>query len=232
MVKGMKVQFRVVTLLVIAVLVISGLVFAQPTPASAQGCFPYYIVKSGDTLYRIALAAGTNWQTLAYLNGIANPNNILVGQRICLPPVAPGVTPTAIKVATVTPKPTLAATVTTVPGPTATTAPSTGITLPPAGVFPSFSMNTYFARVGDTLTLTGINFPTNEPVDIYVTNLGTAYPPVPSGSAVISATGTLSATLVIPASVGPVQLTGNLISVLVRGRVTGYYGYNYFTRLP
>ncbi|MBX3065576.1 MAG: LysM peptidoglycan-binding domain-containing protein [Anaerolineae bacterium] len=232
MVKAMKVQFRVVSLLMIVALVISGLVFAQPTPASAQGCFPYYIVKAGDSLYRIALAAGTNWQTLAYLNGITNPNRILVGQRICLPPTAPGVTPTAINVATVTPRPTLVATATFVPGPTATTAPSTGITLPPPGVFPSFNMSTYFARIGDTLTLTGINFPTNESVDIYFTNMGTAYPNVPSGSAVISATGTLSTSIVIPPSAGLVTLNGSLISVLVRGRVTGYYGYNYFTRLP
>ncbi|MDC2829613.1 LysM peptidoglycan-binding domain-containing protein [Limosilactobacillus mucosae] len=43
-----------------------------------------YTVKSGDTLYGIALANGLNWQTLAKKNGISDPNVILVGQKLSL----------------------------------------------------------------------------------------------------------------------------------------------------
>ncbi len=44
-----------------------------------------YIVKSGDTLSDIAKANGTDWQTLARINGISNPDLIQVGQQIKLP---------------------------------------------------------------------------------------------------------------------------------------------------
>jgi LysM repeat protein len=44
-----------------------------------------YTVKSGDTLSDIASANGTDWQTLARINGIANPNVIQPGQQIKLP---------------------------------------------------------------------------------------------------------------------------------------------------
>jgi GH24 family phage-related lysozyme (muramidase) len=44
-----------------------------------------YSVKSGDTLSGIAAANGTDWQTLARINGISNPNLIQVGQQIKLP---------------------------------------------------------------------------------------------------------------------------------------------------
>lgn len=43
-----------------------------------------YTVKSGDTLYGIALANGLNWQTLAKQNGISDPNVIFVGQKLSL----------------------------------------------------------------------------------------------------------------------------------------------------
>ena len=44
-----------------------------------------YTVKSGDTLSGIAAKYGTSCQTLARINGIANPNVIYVGQIIKLP---------------------------------------------------------------------------------------------------------------------------------------------------
>jgi GH24 family phage-related lysozyme (muramidase) len=44
-----------------------------------------YTVKSGDTLSQIASANGTDWQTLARINGISNPDMIQVGQQITLP---------------------------------------------------------------------------------------------------------------------------------------------------
>ena len=44
----------------------------------------YYTVQSGDTLSEIANRYGTNYYTLAELNGIENPNVIYVGQSIRL----------------------------------------------------------------------------------------------------------------------------------------------------
>ena len=44
-----------------------------------------YTVKAGDTLSGIAAKYGTSYQTLARINGIANPNVIYVGQTIKLP---------------------------------------------------------------------------------------------------------------------------------------------------
>lgn len=41
-----------------------------------------YTVRSGDTLSSIAAKFGTNYQTLASLNGISNPNLIYVGQAL------------------------------------------------------------------------------------------------------------------------------------------------------
>lgn len=48
----------------------------------------YYIVKSGDTLIRIALDNGQNWKDLAKWNNLDNPNLIEVGQVLrVVPPV-------------------------------------------------------------------------------------------------------------------------------------------------
>ncbi|MGO4372324.1 bifunctional 2',3'-cyclic-nucleotide 2'-phosphodiesterase/3'-nucleotidase [Paenibacillus sp. MCAF20] len=44
-----------------------------------------YIVKSGDTLYWIAIKHGTTWQKLASYNKLANPNLIYPGQKIKIP---------------------------------------------------------------------------------------------------------------------------------------------------
>ena len=42
----------------------------------------YYTVKKGDTLSEIAAKYGTTYQSIAKLNGIANPNKIYAGQKI------------------------------------------------------------------------------------------------------------------------------------------------------
>ena len=44
-----------------------------------------YVVKSGDTLSKIATKYGTSYKTLADLNGIKNPDLIKVGQKITIP---------------------------------------------------------------------------------------------------------------------------------------------------
>ena len=52
----------------------------EETPAAT-----IYAVKSGDTLSKIAQKHGTTYQTLAKLNGIADPNKIYIGQKIKIP---------------------------------------------------------------------------------------------------------------------------------------------------
>ena len=47
--------------------------------ASADGV---YIVKSGDTLYAIALEHGMDWRELARLNNIEDPTKLAVGQKL------------------------------------------------------------------------------------------------------------------------------------------------------
>nr|WP_303093579.1 LysM peptidoglycan-binding domain-containing protein [Limosilactobacillus mucosae] len=64
-------------------------VSATATAASSQAVSSInsngsYTVKSGNTLYGIALANGLNWQTLAKQNGISDPNVIFVGQKLSL----------------------------------------------------------------------------------------------------------------------------------------------------
>lgn len=44
-----------------------------------------YVVKSGDTLSKIASKYGTTYKTLADLNGIKKPDKINVGQKIAIP---------------------------------------------------------------------------------------------------------------------------------------------------
>ena len=53
--------------------------------ASTSGGEQTYTVKAGDTLSSIAAKYGTTYQKLATYNGIANPNNITVGQVIRIP---------------------------------------------------------------------------------------------------------------------------------------------------
>ena len=55
--------------------------------AAASGTERVYTVVRGDTLSAIAARYGTSWRVLAELNGIANPNLILPGQKISIPAV-------------------------------------------------------------------------------------------------------------------------------------------------
>jgi resuscitation-promoting factor RpfB len=58
-----------------------GLTVAGTGAAFASGD---YTVKSGDTLSEIAAANDTSWQRLAELNGLENPDLILIGQELSL----------------------------------------------------------------------------------------------------------------------------------------------------
>lgn len=55
------------------------------TPKPAASTEKVYTVKKGDTLSAIAAKYGTTYQALAEYNGIADPNKIIVGQKIRIP---------------------------------------------------------------------------------------------------------------------------------------------------
>jgi hypothetical protein len=203
---------RFITLTLVILLAVG--TFAIAAPGNAQAiCSPAHIVQPGENLFRIGLAYHVGWPELARLNRLANPNYIFVGQVICLPGSVPSVVATPPVVVT---PPII---VTAVPG---------GVYYPPAGIFPSINFNTRSAAPGDTIQITGINFPGNATVDIFIAPVYTAYPATPSGSATIAADGTLNTNFTVPTDVAGVPLRGWALSVLVKARVTGYYGYNYF----
>ncbi|MFQ5342101.1 MAG: LysM domain-containing protein, partial [Anaerolineae bacterium] len=47
--------------------------------------YKYYVVKPGDTVYSIAMYYGVAPQAIVYLNHLANPYTILVGQKLRIP---------------------------------------------------------------------------------------------------------------------------------------------------
>lgn len=61
-----------------------------PTPAGGGGIPPtqevIHIVQPGENLFRIGLQYGYSWTVLAQYNGIPNPNFVVVGQAIRIPP--------------------------------------------------------------------------------------------------------------------------------------------------
>ncbi|MEU4391874.1 transglycosylase family protein [Kribbella sp. NPDC023855] len=78
---------------VVRTLSIAGL-GAGITAAGASGAFAAdYKVKAGDTLSEIAQANGADWRQLAKLNGLDNPDLILIGQTLKLDGVAPAAVP-------------------------------------------------------------------------------------------------------------------------------------------
>lgn len=56
---------------------------ATPVPPSA--CRAVYIVRSGDTLYRIGVSYGVSYTEIARVNQISNARLIYAGQRLCIP---------------------------------------------------------------------------------------------------------------------------------------------------
>ena len=57
---------------------------ATPVPAETTGT-GVHVVQRGENLFRIALRYGTTVQAIASANGIANPQQIYVGQRLMIP---------------------------------------------------------------------------------------------------------------------------------------------------
>lgn len=70
----------------IAMLLCAGLLIAgcSGSKSSDSGSGAVYIVKRGDTLYRISRTTGTSVKDLARLNGISPPYTIEVGQKLKL----------------------------------------------------------------------------------------------------------------------------------------------------
>jgi len=70
-------------------LLIPGRAAVEETPDPETSNLDTYVVRPGDTLIQIALRFGRTPADLAYLNGIANPSNIYVGQVLRLTGTAP-----------------------------------------------------------------------------------------------------------------------------------------------
>jgi lipoprotein NlpD len=89
--------------LYLLVLVLAGCASQAPAPVSdtaagvqavAEVRPGYYVVKKGDTLYRIALEHGQDYKDLIAWNKLENPNRIEVGQQLRVVP--PEGTPVAV----------------------------------------------------------------------------------------------------------------------------------------
>jgi LysM repeat protein len=70
-------------------LAIMALVFsAFPAPAQAAPavkCADKYFVVAGDTLNKVANLYGLDWQAIIDANHLAEPYNLVIGQRLCIP---------------------------------------------------------------------------------------------------------------------------------------------------
>jgi polysaccharide biosynthesis protein PslG len=110
---------------------------ASGTPAPTIVGGSTYVVQAGDTLFRIAARNGTTVQQILALNNLRDPNSIIVGQRLQLPPAN-----TAVPTAAATSAPTSVATAATAAAATAA---------PTAVGTPSVIGGTYVVQAGDTL---------------------------------------------------------------------------------
>jgi LysM repeat protein len=66
-------------------------IYSQQDPCPAGTTV--YTVRAGDTLYAIAQRLGTTVAAILAVNPGINPNNLQVGQQICIPGAAPGLCP-------------------------------------------------------------------------------------------------------------------------------------------
>lgn len=77
-----------ISLVLLALVVISGLVAATVQPAAAadnaKTCKQWYTVQRGDYLVKIARMYDTDWRTLADLNDLKTPERIYPGQKLCV----------------------------------------------------------------------------------------------------------------------------------------------------
>lgn len=132
----------------------SAAVPANPT-LSAQNNTTY-IVQAGDTLFSIARKFNTTIDGLQQANQIANPNALVVGQRLIIPNASAAQNP-------ITPTPTARGPTANAPAPTQKAA----ATPPPA----SQQNETYIVRAGDTLAQIAAQFGVNLQELMRVNNL-------------------------------------------------------------
>jgi len=59
-----------------------------PPTTCPRGTF-VYTIKSGDTLYKLAITYNTTVEAIMAVNPGINPNNLQIGQRICIPETTP-----------------------------------------------------------------------------------------------------------------------------------------------
>lgn len=112
---------------------------AAPVPAAGGSS---YVVRPGDTLYRVAALHGVTVQALIQANGISNPNLIYAGQELAIPgSAAPAASPPAPVVSAPTAPPAPAPVPTTPPPP----APLAGVNLLPNPSFEGGYYNLYGA---------------------------------------------------------------------------------------
>jgi len=58
---------------------------SQPAPPGGEAGAVWHTVQRGETLSSIARRYGTSWQAIARANGLVNPNQIYVGQKLKIP---------------------------------------------------------------------------------------------------------------------------------------------------
>ncbi|MEJ2597136.1 MAG: LysM domain-containing protein [Anaerolineales bacterium] len=80
---------RKISLVLMALMVMSGLVAATFQPAAAAiepaaTCEQWHTVVRGEYLVQIARQYNTDWSTLAEINGLTNPSLIYYGQKLCV----------------------------------------------------------------------------------------------------------------------------------------------------
>jgi hypothetical protein len=91
----MKALRKVLMIILALTILAAGTGFSVQNAQAGGECTQWYTVKPGDTLLRIGKFFGLTWKTLADWNGIAHPNLIYVGQKLCVSMIAkPAVVPT------------------------------------------------------------------------------------------------------------------------------------------
>jgi LysM repeat protein len=193
--------------------------------ASAAACATPYTVLPGDNLFRIGLAFGVPWSTIAAANNLTNASLIFPGQVLCIPSASGTPAPTATG-PTPTPSATVAPTATATVAPAATGQPAPTavptVVSPPGFVPPTFSI---VSVVKDTsVTIRTANFPPNQDFVVTMSSLNS----LAVGGTVVSTTnsalgGVLTTTYTIPAGLaGTPQISIRMQSA------GGYYSFNWF----
>ena len=80
---------RRISLVLMALILMSGLVAATFQPAAAATdtaatCQQWHTVVRGESLVQIARQYNTDWRTLADINSLKDPNRIYYGQKLCV----------------------------------------------------------------------------------------------------------------------------------------------------